>query len=533
MRPIEWVDLILKRHGLEKPDGRQLFQYRLTDKEYSDLTELLKSSEILGITNITKMLFWDAAFVIYASEWWRREYAGQWGWDGIFNSLGIDYNELTTGRRNDLIEMGLHRWRRDVRVHNGTRKFLGTVATEGGLPLHQLSDSGGWLRGVLQPVLKKHVSRDIAISVLIENYSDLIPTSYRSTEIAQILADIAETVISLRKEHELMDKEAPLEWLDNNRPNWRELFPLPIDDAAGKSLLSDLVDTVSKARTDEHERNPFEVERFLIRAESAAPELVAQIEMPTFVSFDSLEVDISDTNFPSSFNLEVSEPNGETWPWCRGILTTYRGKQALKLSGRALKLSGIDATRELRLRFKSMGETVLEVDLVNGSNLDIDLPWLFRNIDEKWMLHGVASQSIENEFAMVFIPSNYSYEPLDDDTYITEYGRFLSGCILKVSGTIRCLSEDVKYKISAGIEESVVQYHLSGKRFSYGTIPGEVYLGVPHLIEKNSITGFSSVNRGDRLLAKPVGVDSQWKPLSQYTSGYYEKIGRASCRERV
>lgn len=522
MRPLEWVVLILNRHGLDKPDGRQLFQYRLTDKEFANLTDLLKTSAYLGITNIAKVPFWNSAFVIYASEWWRRQYAGQWGWDGIFKSLGIDYNELTIGKRNDLIEMGLHRWRRDVRVHNGSRKFLGTVATEGGLPLHQLADSGGWLRGVLQPVLKKHVSRDIAIPVLIENYSDLIPSAYRSPETAQILADIAETVISLRKEHELMNKESPLDWLDSNRPNWRELFPLPIDDAAGKSLLSDLVDAASKARADEAKKNPFEVERFLIRAESAVPELIAQIEMPTFVYFDSLEADISDINFPSSFNLEISEPNGDVWPWCRGILTTTRGKQALKLSGRTLKLSGVDATKELRLRFKAMGETVLEINLSNGNLLDPELPWLFRSIDEKWALHGVASQSIESEFAMVFIPPDYLYEALDDDTPVYEYGSLLSGRILKISGAIRCFSEDVKYKISAGMEESVVQYHLSGNRFSYGIIPSEIFLGLPRLIEKNSITGFSSVNRGDRLLAKPVGVNTQWRPLAQDSVGYYE-----------
>ena len=522
MRPLEWVNLLLKRHGLEKPDGRRLFQYRITDKEFENLEKILKNSALLGVTNLTRALLWDAAFVVYASEWWRRYYSGQWGWDGIFNSLGIDYRELSTGRRNELIEMGLHRWRRAVRVHNGTRKFLGTVATEGGLPLNQLADSGGWLRGVLQPVLKKHISRNIAIAVLVENYSDLIPTSYRSPETAQILADIAETVISLRQEHQLMNRESPLEWLDRNEPSWRELFPLPIDDAAGKSLLSDLVDVASKAKIDERNNNPFEIDRFIIRAESPNPDLIAHLEMPTFVSSDSLGIDFSDINFPSTFNLEVSEPNGSVWPWCRGILTTYLDKQVIKLSGRTLKLSGLDATKELRLRFKSMGETILEVDLINGELLDTELPWLFRNIDGKWVLHGVASQSIKSEFAMVFIPPNYSYESLGEETQLYEHGELLSGHLMKISGEIRCKFEDVQYKLSSGIEESVVQYHLTGKRFSYGTKPGEVYLGLPRLMEKNSITGAYSVYRGDKLLAKPVGVDAQWRPLSQDCMGYYE-----------
>lgn len=91
MRPSEWIDTILQRHGIEKPDGRPLYQYRLNDQEFSDLTSLLKLSALLGINNITKMLFWDAAFVMYAAEWWRRYYKGDWGWEGVFGSIGIDY----------------------------------------------------------------------------------------------------------------------------------------------------------------------------------------------------------------------------------------------------------------------------------------------------------------------------------------------------------------------------------------------------------------------------------------------------------
>lgn len=523
MSPREWINSILSRHGLERPDGRQLFQYRVTDKEFENLASLLKTSTLFGLENITNMLSWDAAFVMYASEWWRRCYEGHWGWDGIFKSIGVDYTDLSSGRRNELVEMGLYRWRREVRVQNGFRRFLGTVATEGGLPLHQLTDSGGWLRNVLQPILKKHVSRDISIRVLIENYGDLIPVSYRSKETTQILSDIAETVVSLRHEHELMNKESPIGWLDSNRPNWRELFPLPIDDAAGKSLLSDLIDAASKAKADEHTINPFEVERFLIRAQSDTPELVAQLEMPTFAYFDSLGIDLSKASFPPKVTLEIFEPSGElVWPWCRGIVTTYRHNQALKLSGRTLKLSGLDATKELRLRFKSMGEIVHELDLINGGFLDTDSPWLFKKLNEKWVLHGVASQAIESDFAIAYIPASYSYNPLDDSTQISEYGKILSGYLLKISGTIRCSGDDVNYKLSAGVEESVIQYHLAGKRFSNGIMPSEIYLGVPRLIEKNSITGVSSVNRSNRLLAKPIGVGMHWQPLSQESIGFYE-----------
>lgn len=522
MKPLEWINLLLHRHGLQKPDGRPLYQYRVTDYEFLELTELLKLSSRQIVTSTNSVLSGDAALVIYAAEWWRRLYTGHWSWDGIFTSIGIDYNQLTVGRRTALIETGLHRWRREVRSHEGTRKLLGTIATEGGLPLHQLADSGGWLKVVLKPVIRKHVSRNIAISVLIDNYQDWIPKSYRSPEINQILEDIADTVISLRQDHQLMEKEFPLQWLDENLPEWREYFPLPVDDESGRSLLGDLVDAASKVKKDEHATNPFDVERFLIRAESTSPELIAQLEIPTFVSLDSLAFDYEDKNLSSTFEVEIFEPSGSVWPWCRAILTTYRDKPSLKLSGRTLKLSGEDATKELRLRFKSMGKTIHEFDLPNGISLDTELPWLFKSIDDRWVLHGAASQSVKDEFAIVYMPPSYSFRSLDEDALVSENGCLFSGSILKISGSIQCQFDDIRYKLSAGIEESVIQYHLKGIRFSYGSVPSEVFIGTPDLFETNLITGFSSKCRDSRLLAKPVGVNTSWRPLSQVNAGYYE-----------
>jgi len=404
MKPSEWMISILDRYDLHKPDGRPLYQYRITDNEFNELAKTLRLSAFMGIQHIRKMFLWDAAFVIYGAEWWRRHYTGDWGWDGIFGSVGINYKDLPTNKRNELIETGLHRWRRPVRVNDGRRGFLPTVATEGGLPLHQLAESGGWLKAVLKPVLKKHVTRDIDISVLVDNYQSLIPKGYRTTELKNILADIVQTVVLLRNEHQLMDKESPLAWLDKNLPSWRELFPLPIDDESGKSLLSDLIDTAAKAKEDESNKNPFELERYLIRAESPSPEYIAQLDMPTFFYLNGIGFDSEADIFASTFDIEVVEPGGSAWPWCRGILTNFREKQALKLTGRSFKLSGLDAAKELKLRFKSMGKIIHEFELVNGCALDTAVPWMFKHIDDKWMLQGVASQSIKDEAAIVYIP---------------------------------------------------------------------------------------------------------------------------------
>lgn len=522
MRPLEWMKTMLHHRDLERPDGRPLYQYRITDDEYAELIDILRLSASMGVTNIYRMLSWDAAFVIYSAEWWRRSYDGHWGWEDIFGSIGIDYAELSTGRRNELIDSGLHRWRREVRAGDGARKFLGTVATEGGLPLHQLSDSGGWLKNVLKPVLRKSVSRGIDISLLIYSYEDFIPRSYRSPETTQILADIATIVIDLRHDHQLMDKELPLQWLDANQPNWRESFPLPIDDDSAKALLGDLVAAASELRGSESIGSVFELERLLNRLESPYPELVARIETPRFVYFDRLRVARERETFPSVVDIEVYEPRGSVWPWCGGIATTYRGKQAYKLSGKTFTLKGLDATKELKVRIRSMGETIFEQELTNEESLDDKMPWLFRSVDGKWLLHGTASQSIKDDEAVVFVPDDCSTEAQAEGEVLTEYGRLDSGKLLKISGDIVCRIDDAKYILSAGNEESVISYQLVGGRFPYRSLPAEVYIGAPTLKETNSITGRSARKKTDRLLAKPIGVDAKWHPIDQVNPGVYE-----------
>jgi hypothetical protein len=519
LTPIEWINSLVKRHGLERPDGRPLYQYRVTDDEYIELTKTLKLSAMLGVNNVVNLLSWDAAFVIYASEWWRREYDGQWGWSGLFEAVDINYKDLTVGKRNALIESGLQRWRREIRSNNGIRQLLGTIATEGGLPLHQLADSGGWLENILKPVLKKHVSREISVSLLIENYQSLIPKSYRSEEINQILADIIKSVVHLRQTHQLMDKERPLKWLDEKQPDWRELFPIPIDNESGRTLLRGLVDVASKVKKEVDTKNPFEVERHLVHVESANPELIALLEMPTFVSLESISLD---AEISSALHVEVYEPNGNTWPWCRAYLTTQGDKQLLKLSGRTIKIDGSYAASELKVRFKSLGKVIHECEPINGQSLDCDLPSLFKNIDGRWMLYGSASQSIESDNALVYIPNSFSCKPANELTNINKTGSIFSGNLHELKGTIYCHFEDDQYRFSTDSQESLLQYKLSGKRFTYGSNPGDVYIGAPDLHETNLISGASSKKHEGILVAKPIGTGGQWVNLSQVGTGCYE-----------
>jgi hypothetical protein len=305
MKPVEWVNKLMERHGLQKPDGRPLYQYRILDNEYQELLSMLRLSSHLGFQNISgRMLLWDAVMVFYASEWWRRHYIGQWGWEGIFDSIGLSWSDITIGRRNSLVEIGLRRWGRDVREREGRRQFLGTVATEGGLPLNQLVESGGWLKWVLGPVVKKHIARNLPVDAMIEAHESNIPGSYRSPEIKQVLEDIVLSIVSLRNTHQLQNKDKPLDWLDANVEEWWNDFPLPVDNDIARSLLRELIVIAGDTPAIE-KANPFILDRYLINADYA-PELHAKLEMPRYVSCEALPL-LEFSNLPGRFELVVKD----------------------------------------------------------------------------------------------------------------------------------------------------------------------------------------------------------------------------------
>lgn len=91
MLPGDWPKQFLASKHITAPNGSPLYRYRLSNDDFETLKATLKTSALLGVANITKISGWNACFVIYAAEWWRREYDGSsWSWEKVFASFGAD-----------------------------------------------------------------------------------------------------------------------------------------------------------------------------------------------------------------------------------------------------------------------------------------------------------------------------------------------------------------------------------------------------------------------------------------------------------
>lgn len=132
---LEWHSQLLLLRGLEQPDGRPLYQYRINDDEFEALENLLKSALArgFGIAITAGITGFALLFVLYGAEWWRRRYDGSgFSWDPILNDIGADPQAWPPQERSECVRRGLQAWQLQIKQSGGLR-FLGTVAVQGSL----------------------------------------------------------------------------------------------------------------------------------------------------------------------------------------------------------------------------------------------------------------------------------------------------------------------------------------------------------------------------------------------------------------
>ena len=109
---VNWRKSFLARRGLELPNGDMLFAYRTSMEEYQSLKVVL-GNKLGQVDSSSRSLIWSvecALFVLYAAEWWRREYTGgAWRWGQVLASIpsSVPIN-IPAIERAKIVELGLN-----------------------------------------------------------------------------------------------------------------------------------------------------------------------------------------------------------------------------------------------------------------------------------------------------------------------------------------------------------------------------------------------------------------------------------------
>ena len=235
---------ILVAAGLERPDGRPLYRYPLSDGTFAELQASLEGTlvargRIGGVA---------PAFVIWAAEHIRARYTGGGlTWAFVLEPFRFWGRDDELGRQ--LVKRGLAWWGREVRRSDtGVRMFLYSLMAEGGIPMALLREPGLYRNVVMGLLLEIEAEGGTAAAYWSEQVAarwvSRLPQTFRGYETTGLLSGLAMTLAELRAALPADLPEAAAEqWLNEYMPDWQSCIPLRMSAEIAESLIRPALQT--------------------------------------------------------------------------------------------------------------------------------------------------------------------------------------------------------------------------------------------------------------------------------------------------
>lgn len=514
----QWKVQFMARRELDYPTGRPLYTYRVTTEEFSDLESILQERlkvylKLVSLADVSRSLeFFPALFVLYSAEWWRRNYDGTgFSWDPILNAIGAPADGWNQAQRSDCVIRGFQEWKLRLSDAHGLR-FLGSIAFQGGLPMQLLGTARGNIGRVLSRVLQLASSGTTdakEIQEWVRSLATYLPNTYRQIEVFVLLTEVVVTVLRLKELANLTNSEGALDELDHAVPNWRDSFPLPVEDEQAKGLIEQLIRDVA-GRVVRNVRH-ISVERRLEQVQPDQWSLRSDIVLPEYLDATALG------------NLFVIDPQNLTRT---PTLRLLRGDKATDVTLR--KLAGqeryridrhplesrdaVAAGEHAMLLLTASGES-RHKEISRGDALENDLPWIF----EESMAHSASyhllkqgSGTVASVQGMVSIPSHWSLSA-DDGSSVELKGSIpsLDRSNYFVRGTVRIDGGDGSlYRVRTGQASAAADlFELRGSRIWETFLqPDRAFRGVPKLfhVSEHGLEKAVQVPIGWRIQGSPI-----------------------------
>ena len=538
---------------LQSPDkGQVLYRYRINGDEFEQLQKYL-----IGLNaffyNPDLILKYSCAldmyFVLYASEWWRRCYEGEWGWRGILTSIGLDPEEIGSQTLVSIVENGLKKWQRTIlRNEDGHRYALGSIAREGGLPIFYLNQTeGGWLERLLKPALS-HKIRTEDSRFYIESNQSLIPKSYGRDQVIETLVDLIDDIYQLIQLYQLDKKDHPIRYLNANVPQWEERFPFPLDAAPAQNMLRDLiVESVKQKRIkpekDQHQddwQDIIQLKRIIaVDRQHQRVTLSASITAPVALPLWADNINcIDDDNLIVEFS--GSEESGHQGQWL--CYPAYSQKR-LKLERRtSITLAEKNWQTDIVMHIRnSVGKLVKGLTDRQNNNInpyqnasmyavDTTVPFMAQITDSTSLLEhskdteapiiasyiGSHSQHCSDECALVYIPDTCQYS-LESASQIVAVSPLFVGKLYLLAGTVLVTSDDTRYKLKTNSKDANYNYEITGRQLTDFVYPSLTIKGGFKVKQSNKAdpSEWQEVSKS-RIRLMAIGSSKASQPLSSY-----------------
>ncbi|GAB3481636.1 STY4851/ECs_5259 family protein [Marinomonas epiphytica] len=477
-----WLSAMFQKRGFENAKQKPLFTYQLTNDEYQELKVVLR--RLVASKERFRNAEWCAAFCLFCSEWYRREYQEGWSWDGIWSALDF---KIEASQRPQLIEKGLSYWGRKVNRYESDRNdFLGTVFSEGGLPFGLLASQGSRYQQLFKRLLNefdKAKSFGVSPVPLIQKQLEGFPDAFQKETTVALLDEMVARLYAFIDCYDLDNQTDPVAHLDNSLPSWRGSFPIPLEDSTGNEFLAGLLTSAASQRKDIKQRQKrLALLQWLSHSDNFG--FKGQIECEK-----RIQVPIGKSEF--------SHPNAEFF--------LYEGKQQIKSLGRVrlecdqdvttlhLRSTKFEFSRQrweapLSLVVMQSGTIRYQEVIPESSILLSDMPVVLEQVDGRNQLVGLGSVSKKAESLYVLTSSYletlkqensaniYSHEELDGGYQLIHFSGEL---------TLSTQSDDVndQYVISSKADAFTKELlSITGAELAYESVQGfPVFKGVPKI----------------------------------------------------
>lgn len=502
----DWLRQFLFTHTrMTKPDGRPLYAYKCSDKKYAELKALTKETIGLALRG-RKADQVEALFCYYAAETFCREHEGGiWAWETIFKALGIvepDYQYIKIW-----VGTGLNWWGRPLIEQNGRRRFLPTIACEGGLPLKLLQKDSAAINQFFRAVLESYHGQgcggfEIA-ELLSRQQGYRLPVSLRQDVVFHLGGELITAVVELQ--HEISNAPNPIAALDQKVPDWKNRLPLRLEDQTAEVLFNGLVKRSGELLRAHHARLRW---RGKLQQTINGWRIEKKLELPESISGQQLAQWLGQAILPSRVRLLLTTPTGtEVIAWLTlsgGTADTARYRREwLKREGLSLFDSSVMVSHVLSLHD---GQKEYFLNVPDGEPWG-ELPWLFFEKNSTGELEFLAEGSAQTraEQAWVLVPEQWSTKT-NDNGHCDKLGVHseLSRSVFQINGTVDFLTTDQeRYRIMCqAATDSIESYSIVGNILNEIINQHPVYLGLPRIL--NNVTHYKTQWRA-------VNSDSSWR----------------------
>lgn len=515
---IRVLDDIFQRTGLNRRDGHPLYAYRLQRIEIDKLQAELR----LELQLRPKLERQDlcGAFCLFAAEWFRRNHEeGPWKWETILeNGLGLIGTNLSTvkQRTGRITEDGLRWWNVPLVETDASRRFLVTLACQGGLPLKTLKKHNAPLRRFLKSALKHHERwpTEPVDRVIAEKIGDL-PATLQNEVVQRLCAELITVIFVLRRDSIAAAElhQSRLTYLNQHDKHWRDSVPVRIDDQEAQELIVGLLDAEPPDAASD--MLPF-VETNLI-LDGAVASLQRRLNHNSRISEADLAklLGVSGTNALRPRMTLFLAGNRKQVPVAKvgraSIGDTYQLHRVDSIA-----LSDPEAIGEVLLIASQGSEQIASTAIAGGEPLG-DSPWIFDG-DEPHLLFGLGSVRTRRNWAIVALPEEATWEAAGDSRTEILAQSIAGRSLLKMSGSVEVFSDGAVYRVRTNQErEQASFFAIAGPRTSLGQNGSEVWLGFPEIREVS--THGTNQRIPDREIRWKHRGSGEWRSLTSTCCG--------------